>query len=128
MGQGNRDKRSAVEKDGRSARGIRPAIVLCLMTALVAASAFGARAAFYPSLFWPERSHDVVAQVASKEEKDRPVGYVWSAARIDSGLRLRGAVPSEEDRQTLLGMVKAHFPDLKVEEELKVVDGGPPRD
>jgi hypothetical protein len=41
---------------------------------------------------------------------------------------LRGAVPSEEDRSTLLGMIKAHFPDLAVEDRLKIVEGGPPRE
>ncbi len=39
-------------------------------------------------------------------------GYVWSATRIESGIRLRGSVPTDEDRRTVLGMVKAHFPDL----------------
>src|SRR5688572_15082938 len=101
MGQGNREKRRAAEKDGCSASGIRSAIALCLMVALVVASAFGARAAFKPILFWPERVPGVVTKIADKE-KDRPAGYVWSAARVDSGLKLRGAVPSEEDRQTLL--------------------------
>ena len=61
------------------------------------------------------------------EEKAEPV-YVWSAARNDSRVTLRGAVPSEADRQTVLGMVKAHFPDLSVEERVKVVEGGLPRE
>ena len=54
--------------------------------------------------------------------------YVWSASRIDSTLRLRGFVPSEEDRRTVLGMVKAHFADLEVEDRLKIAEGGPPRE
>jgi OOP family OmpA-OmpF porin len=37
-------------------------------------------------------------------------------------------VPSEEDRRTVLGMVKAHFADLEVEDRLKIADGGPPRE
>lgn len=57
------------------------------------------------------------------DENSAPV-YVWSASRSQSRIILRGAVPSEEDRQTALGMVKAHFPDLKVEERVKVVDAG----
>ena len=54
--------------------------------------------------------------------------YVWSATRLESRIRLRGAVPSKDDRRTMLGMVKAHFPDLEVEDRLKVTDGGPPQD
>ncbi|GFO83267.1 MAG: hypothetical protein A49_28940 [Methyloceanibacter sp.] len=61
------------------------------------------------------------------DEDSAPV-YVWSASRNQSRIILRGAVPSEEDRQTALGMVKAHFPDLKVEERVKVVDAGFPRE
>lgn len=54
--------------------------------------------------------------------------YVWSARRKDSTLMLRGFVPSEEDRRIVLGMVKAHFAELEVEDRLKVADGGPPRE
>jgi hypothetical protein len=54
--------------------------------------------------------------------------YVWSASRTGSMLRLRGLVPSEEDRRTVLGMVKAHFADLEVEDRLKIAEGGPPRE
>jgi hypothetical protein len=57
-----------------------------------------------------------------------PSGYVWSASRSESMLRLRGQVPSEEDRRTVLGMVKAHFADLEVEDRLKIAEGGPPRE
>lgn len=67
------------------------------------------------------------AQDESAEDDSAPV-YVWSASRNQSRITLRGAVPSEEDRQTALGMVKAHFPDLKVEERVKVVDVGFPRE
>jgi hypothetical protein len=54
--------------------------------------------------------------------------YVWSASRIGSALRLRGFVPSEEDRRTVLGMVKAHFADLEVEDRLKIVECGSPKE
>jgi hypothetical protein len=66
-------------------------------------------------------------RLASKA-KAESTGYVWSATRIESGIRLRGSVPSNDDRRTLLGMVKAHFPDLEVEDRLKIVDGAPPQD
>ena len=61
-------------------------------------------------------------------EMKSPSAYTWLAARGEFGLKLRGAVPSEEDRRTILGMVKANFPDLKVEEKLKIIEGGPPRE
>jgi hypothetical protein len=61
---------------------------------------------------------------------DKPASraYVWSATRIESSIRLRGSVPSDEVRRTVLGMVKAHFPDLAVEDRLKVTKGAPPQD
>ena len=55
-----------------------------------------------------------------------PAGYVWSATRLGSGLRLRGSVPSDEVRRTLLGMVRAHFPDLAVVDRLKISAAGAP--
>lgn len=63
----------------------------------------------------------------ANESKDQ-TDYVWMASRGESSLRLRGAVPSKDDRRTLLGMVKAHFPDLQVEDRMKVVKGGPPKE
>lgn len=66
-------------------------------------------------------------RLAAKSKPDS-VGYVWSATRIESGIRLRGSVPSDEDRRTVLGMIKAHFPDLEVEDRLKVAGGAPPQD
>lgn len=65
-------------------------------------------------------------QDASDPSKKK--AYVWSASRSGSMLRLRGLVPSEEDRRTVLGMVKAHFADLEVEDRLKIAEGGPPRE
>jgi OOP family OmpA-OmpF porin len=58
----------------------------------------------------------------------RPQAYVWSARRTGSTLMLRGFVPSEEDRRTVLGMAKAHFAELEVEDRLKVTEGSPPRE
>ena len=64
----------------------------------------------------------------SSDDTDSKKAYVWSASRSGSMLRLRGLVPSEEDRRTVLGMVKAHFADLEVEDRLKIAEGGPPRE
>ena len=68
------------------------------------------------------------AEPAEKAKEATPRAYVWSARRRDSTLMLRGFVPSEEDRRTVLGMVKAHFAELEVEDRLKVMEGGPPRE
>lgn len=95
----------------------RPKLLLCLV-AMFALGALGIGTAF---------SVDV-GRAADKSEFG-PRGYVWSATRGDSGIRLRGSVPTDEDRRTVLGMVKAHFPDLQVEDRLKVADNGaPPQD
>ncbi len=71
-----------------------------------------------------------MAPSTNQESDARPqqTPYVWSASRIGSTLRLRGFVPSEEDHRTVLGMVKAHFADLEVEDRLKIAEGGPPRE
>lgn len=64
-----------------------------------------------------------VAEAA--EPKARKQGYVWSATRSSSDLRLRGYVPSEDVRGTVLGMAKANFPDLEVEDRMHVSPGAP---
>jgi len=106
--------------------------MLGLVVAVLAWGAYAARAALFadPGLGSTAAGAHLVERVAENsdaDEKQRPA-YVWVAARSDSGLKIRGAVPSEEDRQTLLGMVKAHFPDLAVEAKLKVEEGGLPRE
>src|SRR5712691_5803437 len=62
------------------------------------------------------------------KDKDHNDAYVWAAAHSGSNLRLRGSVPSEEDHGTVLGMAKANFPDLEVEDRLKVAAGVPNRE
>ena len=65
---------------------------------------------------------------ADAQAKKKAYVWSWSALRTGSMLRLRGLVPSEEDRRIVLGMVKAHFADLEVEDRLKIAEGGPPRE
>jgi hypothetical protein len=112
----------------------RPRLLLLGIVALVAViAAFGLRAGFGtgPGLrgkqAWLAPAVTGSIKVADKIDA-HPAGYVWSATRIGSSLRLRGSVPSEEDRRTLIGMVKAHFPDLEVEDRLKIVKGAPPKE
>jgi OOP family OmpA-OmpF porin len=112
-----------------------PRLLLFSLVALLAlVGAVGVRAGFNPAtgliaaqaLLASPPPQRVAA--ADTDETTSSLGYVWSATRIDSGIRLRGAVPSTEDRRVILGMVKAHFPDLAVEDRLKVSKGAPPHD
>jgi hypothetical protein len=112
----------------------RPWLV-CIVVLVSAAAAIGVRAGFgtEPSFAQASLVASPVADVVKVAETKRvsevhPSGYVWSATRIGSGIRLRGQVPSEDDRRTMLGMVKAHFPDLEVEDRLKIATGAPPRE
>ncbi|MGH6734510.1 MAG: hypothetical protein ACRECX_00295 [Methyloceanibacter sp.] len=107
----------------------RPWLLVCLVALLAVIAAFGARAGFYPdpTLQSEAAAARHVTPITAKND-DRPSAYVWTATRIEGGLRLRGDVPSEEDRRTVLGMVKAHFPDLAVEDRLNIVEGGPPKE
>ena len=112
----------------------RPRLLLLGIVALMALiAAFGLQAGFGsgPDLpaahAWLTPPVTGSIKVADKTEV-HPAGYVWSATRIGSSIRLRGAVPSEEDRRTLLGMVKANFPDLGVEDRLKIAAGAPPKE
>jgi hypothetical protein len=113
----------------------RPRLLLCLVAVLALIGTVGVHAGFGtgPQLraahAWLVPPLDITGavKVADKPET-RPAGYIWSATRIESGIRLRGSVPTDEDRRTVLGMVKAHFPDLEVEDRLKVVEGAPPTD
>jgi hypothetical protein len=106
----------------------RPKLVLlCLAVSSALIAAYGAQAEFTtpPSL---QAVQAGIVTLAARKAEVRPVAYVWSATRIESGLRLRGLVPSEEDRRIVHGMVKAHFPDLAVEDRSKIVAGAPPKD
>jgi hypothetical protein len=112
-------------------------IALCLVGSLALIAALGARAGFggdsgFPAVqAWlasPSITGALAANTASEKSNSQPLAYVWSATRIGSVIRLRGSVPSEEDRRTVLGMVKAHFPDLEVEDRLKVAIGAPPKE
>jgi hypothetical protein len=130
-------KSCRVEKGDSFMAVSRPRLLLCLAGALALVGSVGVHAGFgggsqfraaHAWLVAP----DLIGAVNTVKVADKPAakksGFVWSATRIESGIRLRGSVPSDEDRRTLLGMVKAHFPDLEVEDRLKVVKGAPPTD
>jgi hypothetical protein len=134
--QGDQAMRRRVKKEKNSMSGFRSRLLLCCLASLMIIAAFGAHAAFRPdpgvqSQAAAARHVTLVAEKADKSDEHkagRETAYVWSATRAEADLRLRGAVPSEEDRRTLLGMVKAHFPDLKVDDQLKIVEDSPPRE
>jgi len=65
------------------------------------------------------------AAAEAAEPKAKRQGYVWSATLSDSAIRLRGFVPSEEVRGTVLGMVKANFPNLEVEDRMRAAASAP---
>jgi hypothetical protein len=112
-------------------------LALCLVCSLALIAAIGARAGFggdraFPAVqAWlasPTATGSLAANAADEKISTQPLAYVWSATRIGSVIRLRGSVPSEDDRRTVLGMVKAHFPDLEVEDRLKVAIGAPAKE
>jgi len=114
-------------KGENSLLGFRPRLLLGLVAPLAVVVAVAAHAGPDPdAAAQTDAAARQITQTADKS-KDQ-TDYAWMASRGKSSLRLRGSVPSEEDRRTLLGMVKAHFPDLQVEDRLKVVKGGPPKD
>jgi len=114
--------------------GFRPSrLLLCLVAFVAAVAAFGLQAAIGAASLrsaqaWLAATPPSGVLLATEKPANQPTGYVWSATRIDSGIRLRGSVPNNEDRRILLGMIKAHFPDLEVEDRLKIAKGAPPKD
>lgn len=120
--------RRRVKTDRTSRLAIRPRPLLLFIASIVVLTALGAHAKFGPdrAMRTEATATQHVVQVAGKSEER--AGYVWLATRAGSELRLRGVVPSEEDRRTLLGMIKAHFPDLVVDDRLEVAKGGPPKE
>jgi hypothetical protein len=112
-------------------------IGLCLVASLALLATLGARANFgggtaFPAVqAWlasPSITGALAANTSTAKSDSQPLAYVWSATHVGSVIRLRGSVPSEEDRRTVLGMVKAHFPDLEVEDRLKIAIGAPPKE
>jgi osmotically-inducible protein OsmY len=107
---------------------------LCLVCLLALIVTLGAHAGFTPNpgfaamqawLAPYDATGSLKINAAAEKDDTQPRGYTWSATRMDSVIRLRGSVPSEEDRGTVLGMVKAHFPDLEVDDRMKVAPGAP---
>ena len=107
----------------------RPVLLIGFIASLVVMAAYAAHAGICADTALRDEASSarLVTFTASKSE-ERQAGYIWSATRSESDLRLRGSVPSEEDQRTLLGMVKALFPDLEVEDRMSIVDDGTPKE
>jgi OOP family OmpA-OmpF porin len=128
------EQRNRAGRGAESAKGVRPNVRTVSLLGLIVAFVVGG-AVYAHAAFWADSPAASLLQYVKAEKKPAPnkqkaapSGYSWVAVRGESGLKLRGTVASEEDRRTILGMVKANFPDLKVEEKLKIVEGGPPRE
>lgn len=75
------------------------------------------------SNIWGVRSViDSVRVVASPET------YAWFANKKEKRIQLRGYVPTEEDRRSITGFVKAAFPDYELDDKMVAAGGSPPRE
>ncbi len=54
--------------------------------------------------------------------------YTWWANRRKKTLKLKGHVPSEKDRKTVLGMARATFPGFQIIDRMKTALGAPSRE
>ena len=54
--------------------------------------------------------------------------FEWSATRRGDRIRIDGLVPSDTLRRDVIGMVRASFPSLEVDDRMKLARGAPPAD
>jgi OOP family OmpA-OmpF porin len=54
--------------------------------------------------------------------------YEWLALRRENRIRLTGSVPSQATRRDIIGIVSASFPNLDIDDRLKLARGAPPID
>jgi outer membrane protein OmpA-like peptidoglycan-associated protein len=65
---------------------------------------------------------------ARTEAPGRPETAAWSASLRDSGLKIHGVVPDEETRMAVLGVAKANFPQIEVDDRMKLAAAPAARD
>ncbi|MGI9382293.1 MAG: OmpA family protein [Methyloligellaceae bacterium] len=53
--------------------------------------------------------------------------YTWWVSRKGDRIKIKGHVPSKNDRRTILGIIKANLPDLELEDRMKRAAGAPPQ-
>ena len=56
---------------------------------------------------------------------DQVDNYYWMATRKEGRVRLKGFVPNDEMRKTLIGMASASFPNLEIDDRMKIARGAP---
>lgn len=49
--------------------------------------------------------------------------YTWWATREGTRVKVKGHVPTQADRQTILGIVKATMPELEIDDRMKLATG-----
>ncbi|MFD0987369.1 hypothetical protein [Methyloligella solikamskensis] len=75
-----------------------------------------------------DAAQDETPAEEAAEEASKVEPYRWMARRSDNKIKIRGAVPSEKDQRTVVGMAKAHFADLEIDDGMKVTEGAPPKE
>ncbi|XSG82570.1 MAG: hypothetical protein ACPW61_01975 [Methyloligella sp. ZOD6] len=75
-----------------------------------------------------ESAGEQTAAEKAAEEAAKVEPYRWTARRSENKIKLRGAVPSEKDQRTIVGMAKAHFADLDIDDGMKITGGAPPKE
>lgn len=75
---------------------------------------------FAGSLTLKGASAEATSSIRSGDASNLPCDteFDWSANREDSRIKLRGCIASDEERRTVLGIVKAHFPDLEIDDRM----------
>lgn len=56
-----------------------------------------------------------------------PETYTWWARKDDQKIKIRGHVPTKDDRRSILGFVKATMPNLEIDDQMLLAGGSPPR-
>ena len=56
---------------------------------------------------------------------DQVDDFYWMATREDGRLRLKGFVPNDEMRKTVIGMASARFPGLEIDDRMRIARGSP---
>lgn len=72
---------------------------------------------------WGVRNIQNSASLVDKIDK-----YEWAAVRRDNRIRLDGLVPNDRTRREVVGIVKANFPGLEVDDRMALARGAPPLD
>ena len=59
---------------------------------------------------------------------DKVDDFYWMAMRESGRIRIKGFVPDNDTRKTIIGMASASFPGLEIDDRMKTARGAPPED